>query len=68
MTTVQQPLQGRHITAKGMPADQQGVPCVSMRPHGHSCLESRKPILGVLNGLKTLQYALSTFQVSRVPV
>lgn len=60
MMSVQQPFQGRFTTFGGMPADQQGMQSVSVRPHGHSCLESMKPILGALNGLKTLQYALST--------
>lgn len=57
---VRQPFQGRFIALGGMPADQQGARSVSVRPHGHSRLESWKPILGALNGLKPLQYALST--------
>lgn len=58
--SVQQPLQGGFIPVGGMPADQQGVRSVSVRPHGHSCLESMKPTLEALNGLNPLQYALST--------
>lgn len=56
----QQPYQGKFITLGGMPADKEGMQSVSVRPHGHSCLENVKPILGALNGLKPLQYALST--------
>lgn len=50
MVFVQQPFQGRFITLGGMPADQQGVQPGSVKPHGHSCLESTSLSRGHLTG------------------